>query len=187
MNNLMKNKKGVMGIVIFFLVMFTILIIGFIGAMVITVIDFGSETITPVMTDLGVVGTSNVSEASEITFGTVNTLVNSLPWLLTFSYVAMLIFSVIFVVSYRMNPNPAYIGIYFLFCVLLIFGAIFMSNMYQDLLSSDDAVIGDGLRSQTSMSYLMIHSPLILSVLVFIVGIYIFVGKDRQSSGGFDV
>lgn len=185
--NLKEDKKGFMGIVFFFLILFTILIIGFIAVIVVGAIDYTSEQITPVMKDLGMAGDTNLSEASEYTFGTVDTLVNALPWLLLFTYVAMLIFSLIFVVTYRLSPHPAYIGIYFMFCVLLIFGSILMSNMYQDIYLTRDPLT-DKISSQTGMSSMMLHSPLILGAFAFIVGIYIFaVRNNNDAGGGFDI
>ena len=184
---LRKDKKGFMGFVFFFLILFTILIIGFIGTILVSVFDYTSGVVTPIMTDLGIVGETNLSEASEVTFGTVDTIVDSLPWLLLFTYVAMLIFSVIFIISYDFNPNPAFIGLYFLFVILLIFGAIVMSNMYEDLIKTNDEVIGEGLRSQTGMSYMILHSPWILGMFAFIVGIYIFAGRQTEREGGFDL
>jgi len=181
-----KNKKGVMGIILFFLLLFTILIVGFIAAISMGVIDFASDTIVPVMTDLGVVGDTNVSEASEYTFGTVDTLVTALPWLIAFAYVAMLIFSIVFIVSWNYNPNPVFIGVYFMFVILLILGSIIMSNMYQDIREGDD-IIGASLQSQTAMSFMLLHAPSILTLIVFIVGIYIFVGKENTTGGGFGV
>lgn len=185
--NLYKNKRGFMGIVFFFLILFTILILGFIGAVVVGIVDFTSETITPVIQDIGVVGNANVSEAADYTFGTTDKIVNSLPWLLLFSYVAMLIFSIIFIISYGYNPNPAYIGIYFIFVILLIFGSIIISNMYENLLTTGDEVIGAKLSEQSGMSYLMIHSPWILTIIAFIVGIYIFAGRQTETEGGVGI
>jgi len=59
--------------------------------------------------------------------------------------------------------------------------------MYEDLYNSDDEVIGEGLREQTAMSFMMLHSPWILSIIAFIVGIYIFAGKQNEHQGGFDI
>lgn len=185
MRNMKKDKRGLMGMVFFFLILFTILIIGFISVMGVTLVVFASETITPIMEDLGVVGASNVSQASEFTFGTVDRTVQALPWLLTFAYLAMLVFSIIFVVAYKFNPHPAYIGFYLLFVVLLIFGAVIMSNMYEEIYLSNDPVIGEGLRDQASMSFLILHSPAIFTVIAFIVGIYMFVGTKEE--GGFEI
>jgi len=182
-----KNKKGFMGFVFFFLILFTILIIGVIGTLTVAIVEYTSEVITPVMQDIGMAGSTNVSQAAEYTFGTVDKLVGSLSWLLAFGYVAMLIFSIIFVVSYNFNPNPVFIGIYFVFVILLIFGAIILSNMYEDLYNSTDEVIGDGLKEQVAMSFMILHSPWILSLIAFIVGIYIFAGKQSEQQGGFDI
>jgi len=181
-----KNKKGAMGIIFFFLLLFTILILGFMAAMIVGVIDFASDTLTPVMTDLGMVGETNVSEASEFTFGTVDTLVTALPWLVAFAYIAMLIFSIVFVISWNYNPNPVFIGFYFMFVILLIFGAIVMSNMYQDIRAGDD-IVATGLQNQPALSFMILHAPLIFSILAFIVGIYLFAGKQAEAQGGFDV
>lgn len=186
LKNLKNDKKGIIGIVVFFLILFTILVIGFIAVIAISALGYASDTITPIMQDLGVVGSTNLSQASQYTFGTVDTIVDMLPFLLVFSYVAMLIFSILFVVAYQFNPHPAYIGIYFLFVVLMIFGSIIMSNMYQDLYTTNDPIIGTGLQNQAAMSFLILHSPLIFVVIAFIVGIYIFAG-NKDNAGGFDV
>ena len=182
-----KDKRGFMNFLFFFLILFTILIIGFIAVVGVSLVKYTSGVITPIMTDIGVVGNTNISEASQYTFGTVNTIVNAFPWLLAFTYVAMLIFSIVFVVSYKFNPNPVYIGVYFIFVILLIFGAILISNMYENLYNTNDSVIGPGLRDQTAMSFMMLRSPWILTIIAFIVGIYIFAGKQSESQGGFDI
>jgi len=185
-NKKRKNKKGVMGIILFFLLLFTILIIGFIAAVSVGIIDFASDTLSPIMQDIGMVGDTNVSEAAGYTFGTVDTMVTALPWLIAFSYVAMLIFSVVFIVSWNYNPNPVFIGIYFMFVILLIFGAIVMSNMYQDLRTGTD-IVAVGLQNQAALSFMILNSPMILGLIALIVGIYIFAGKQMETQGGFDV
>ena len=182
----MKNKRGVMGIIFFFLLLFTILIVGFVAVMVISVGTYASDTLTPVMEDLGMVSETNLSSTAEITFGTINTLVGALPWLVAFAYVGMLIFSIVFIMSWKYNPNPMFMGFYFMLVILLIFGCVIMSNMYEDIYTGDD-VIADGLQEQAAMSYMILYSPLIMTIMAFIVGIYIFAGKQTEFQGGFDV
>lgn len=181
-----KNKKGVMGIIFFFLLLFTILVIGFVATIVMSVGSFVNDEITPIMTDLGMVGNTNLSEAGEYTFGTVDKVVQALPWLIAFAYVAMLIFSIVFIISWNYNPNPAYMGIYFMLVILLIFGCIVMSNMYQDIYSGTDD-IATGLQEQKAMSWMILYSPLIMTIISFIVGIYIFAGRQTEFQGGFDI
>ena len=52
---LIQNKKGGIGIIIFFFVLMSLLVVGFIAAMVMSVVDFASDEITPIMTELGMV------------------------------------------------------------------------------------------------------------------------------------
>ena len=178
------NNKGVFGIFIFFIVLLSIVIIGFMAAMVISIIDYSSDELTPIMSELGVYGDTNMSEVSSYTFTKLDTIIQALPWLVGFSYVAALIFSVIFVLSYTYNPNPAFIGLYFVLIILLIFGCIVMSNMYQDIYSGTDE-IATRLQEQTLMSFMLLHSPYIMTLIAFITGIYLFAGP--KETGGYGI
>jgi len=179
------NKKGVIGIIFFFIILFAILIIGFIAVIVVSVFQIGSDVITPVMEDLGMAGDTNLSEASGYTFGVVDTLINSLPWLLAFGYALALIFSIVLVVSYNYNPNPAFIGVYIALILLLIVGSIIISNSYEDIYSGTDE-LALKLQSNTAMSYMILYSPFIMTLIAFITGIFLFAtNKDRETGGGF--
>lgn len=182
---LKRDKRGAMGIILLFILLLTILIVGFMATIIISIVDYASGEITPVMEGLGMVGDTNMSEASEYTFGTVDTIINAFPWLLVFGYVAFLIFSIIFVMSYKYNPNPIFIGFYVVMVLLVIFGSVILSNMYQDIYDGDN-IVATGLQSQGAMSHLIIHSPWIFTVLAFIVGIYLFAGKQTEFQGGWD-
>jgi len=173
LKSLKKDKRGVIGMILFFLILMGVLVIGFIAAMAMGVIDFASDTISPIMKELGVVGDTNISEAATYTFGTLETVNSTLPMLVGFLYVGALIFSVIFAISYSFNPNPILIGFYLLMIVLLIFASIIMSNMYQDIYSGTDE-IASRLREQTLLSYMILQSPYILTIIAFITGIYLF-------------
>lgn len=178
------NKRGnVFGIIIFFVILFLILIVGFIAAMAVGILDFASDTVTPIMEELGMAGETNLSEASEYTFGMADNVVQSLPWLVGFAYVAALIFSIIFAISYTYNPHPAFIGFYFILVILLIFGAIVMSNMYEEIYTGTDE-IATRLQEQTLLSYMILHSPFILTLIALITGIYLFTRPSESGSFG---
>jgi len=180
-NQLKNDKRGIYGIIVFFIILFSIIIIGFISAVAIGVIKFGSGEITPVMKDLGMVEDYNMSGAATYTFGVMDTFVQSLPWIVAFAYVVALIFSVLFVMAYSSNPHPAFIGVYIAFIFLLILGSIILSNAYQDIYEGGDEIAAQ-LQSQTALSYMILYSPFIMTLIAFITGIYLFVGK--QDEGG---
>jgi len=182
-----KKKRGSIVLILFFLALFTILIMGFIAAMLWGIVDYGSDTITPIMEDLGVIpGTStNMSEYAGYTFTQANRVVQALPWIIGFGYVGALMFTIIFVISIRFNPHPVFIGFYFALIILLIFGSIVMSNMYQDMYSGDD-VIATRLQEQTIMSYMILFSPFIMTLIATIAGIFLF-ARSPDTGGGFGV
>lgn len=178
------NKRGQIAIVLFIVFLLLIVVVGFMAAMIVGVLDFGSDTITPIMTDLGVVGPANMSQASEYTFGTVDTIVQALPWLVGFSYVAALVLALIFSLSYSYNPHPIFIGLYIMLVLLLVFGCMVMSNMYEDIYTGTDE-IALRLQEQTLTSYMILYSPFIMSLVAFIAGIFLF--SRNGEGGGFDV
>jgi len=177
-----KDKRGIGGILIFFLILFSILVIGFVAAIAFGIFNYASEQITPVMTELGMAGDSNISEYAGYGFGTFNTFLSAAPWLIGFAYIGALIFSVFLALSYTYNPNPIFIGLYVMFIVLLIFFAIIMSNMYEDIYTGTDE-IATQLQAQTLTSYMILYSPMILTTIAFITGIFLFAG--RRDEGGY--
>ncbi len=179
-----KNKKGAIGIILFFVILFLVLVIGFIGSIAIGIFNFAGDEITPIFLDLGIVGDTNLSEAAESTFVPVNRFNQALPWLMGFVYVAALMFSIIFAISMNANPHPSFIGLYLVLIILLIFGSIVMSNMYENIFEGDDK-IGEKLREQKLLSYMILYSPFILALIALLTGIYLF--AKPPESGGFGI
>ena len=182
-----KNKKGAIGLIIFFLALFSIIILGFVGAMVVGVLDFASDTVTPIMEDLGVVGDTNLSQASQYSFGVVDTFVQALPWLVATGYILALIFTLVFVYVVGYHPHPAFMAFYIALMVLLIFGCVVMSNMYQDIYTGTDE-IALRLQDQTLLSFMLLQSPFIMVLISMVGGVLMFTRLSSGSgSGGFGV
>jgi len=192
MKPLIKNKKGGIGILMFFIVLIGLLLFGFFAVMVMSVVDIASDELTPIMTELGVVDDSgtNVSEYAEFSFGTANTIVQSLPWIIALGYVMALVFTLVFVFIVGYNPHPAFIGFYISLMILLIFACIITSNMYQDIYTGTDE-IAIRLQEQSIMSYMLLHSPFIMAIIAIIGGILMFTRQSASegggSSGGFGI
>ncbi len=167
------------------MILFVILIFGLIAVVALGIIDYASDTVTPIMEELGVVGETNMSEISGYTFTPLNKIIQALPWLIGACYVVALIFSIIFVMSYSYNPHPAFMGFYIVMILLLIFGSIIISNAYQDIYTQTDE-IALRLQDQTLMSYMILYSPVILTLIAFITGIYLF-SRTKEDSGGYGI
>ena len=98
----------------------------------------------------------------------------------------MLLFSIAFVVIYGINPHPALLGLYFFLVILLIIFSIFMSNIYQDIYSGTD-VLATELQSQTLMSFMILRSPFILTLIAIIAGIFMFAVQGINQGGGYGI
>ncbi|MFA6201194.1 MAG: hypothetical protein WC679_12400 [Bacteroidales bacterium] len=182
METIKKDKKGMAGIIYFFVFLFAVLILGFIAAIVLGIISYGSDQITPVMEGIGVVGDTNISEAAVYTFGVSHTMVNLMPYLLVFAFALALIFSVVVVVGYGQSSNPMFIGLYIALILLLIVVSIVISNAYEEIYNGTDE-IAINLQEQTAMSYMILYSPTIFVIIAFITGIFLFAGKGESGGG----
>ena len=178
-----KNKRGAIGIIIFFAILLLVLILGFVATMAWSIWDIASDEITPVMTSIGLVGDANVSEYAEWSFGTLDTIVQALPWIIALSYLMALVFTLVFVFVVGYSPHPAFIGLYFMLMVLLVLGCIVMSNMYQDVYTGTDE-IATRLQEQSTTSYLILHSPFIMGLIAVIGGVLMFTRQSSAEGGG---
>ncbi len=180
-----ENKEGMIRLIIFFSLLMGILVIGFVATMVWSITDIASDTITPIMTDLGMVGSTNLSQVSEYTFGTLSGFLNSLNWIIAIGFVFALIMTLVFIFIAGYNPHPAFIGIFMVFMVFLIFLCVLISNIYQDIYTGNDD-LSSRLHEQTIMSYLILNSPFIMSMIAVIGGILIFT-RQQSAEGGIGI
>jgi len=174
------NKKGNFVILIFFF--FLLFLSMLFGVMLIygsSILNWTFDEVVPEISNLGVIGGSNLTKIAEITIAPVNSFVQSFTWMAGVLYVLMLIGSVAFVLVSRTAPSKWLIGFYFTAGILLIISSIFMSNMYEDTFT------GNGqfeliLQEHTLLSYLIIFSPHIFTVIFFLVGIVLFSGLQEE-------
>lgn len=171
------KKANMFPVLLVMVILFSILILGFVFSIGGSIFDFAADTITPIITDIGnATSTSNISQAANYVVVPVNVLVQAAPWIIGFMYVAALIFSVVFVVSSKDNASPMYMGVYFMLTILLIFTAIIISNMYQDILVGGDE-IATRLGEQTLMNYMILYSPFILTLIALMSGVFLFTNR----------
>lgn len=178
----MKNNKGQFEIFWVFVIFATVLVVGIVASLLIGVANFTSKTITPVVEDLGMIDSYNVSEAGSLTFGTLNSLIGMLPMIVGFTYLMLLVGCIILVVMYRGTANMLFIGLFFALMLLMLLVAVLGSNFYQDFYDGDDELALE-LQSQTMLSFLILNSPYIFAVVGFICGIFLFSGRQNENYG----
>jgi len=176
----MKNKKAQVGFIIFFFMGIALLIAGAIFLAIASgVISYVADITFPEITNIGVIGDSNISEYAEYGLNPVNTLIKQSEWMGGVLYMIAIIGLIGIAVVFRTSQNKVFIVLFFAFAILMMFLSILMSNVYEDFYSSGDE-IGDKLKDQTMLSWLILRSPLVFSVVIFISGIILFSGLGQE-------
>jgi hypothetical protein len=176
-----KNKKGnVMVMIIFIIALFAVLFIGFIMIVGSAILNFVFDTAVPELTNLGMVGDANMTQIAGSTITPLNNLVQSFTWLAGVLYILMLVASMGFVFVMRTTPQKWLIGLYFALALLLIIGSIFISNMYEEFATGDDD-LSSRLQEHTILNWMLLYSPAILTVIVFMTGVILFSGLGQDS------
>jgi len=180
MRSLIESKKGNIGIIILFAVLLVVtLFIGFIMVVGSSIINWTFDIAAPELTDLGVIGDTNMTDVASYTITPLNTLVQSTTWLTGVLYMMMLVGSIGIAVVFRTSPNKWLIGFYLGISLLVIITAMFISNVYEDFYDDTDD-LGTRLKEHTLLSYMILYSPAIFSIIVFITGIILFSGIQED-------
>lgn len=119
----------------------------------------------------------NVSQAADHVFIPVENILNNYSMYAAMLYIfgIVLIFTLAFI--FRDNVNLLTISLFFVSAMLIIIFAIILSNTYEEFYMASD-FLGTSLREATMASYLILYSPAIMSIVVFIAGIILMSGKE---------
>ena len=176
----MMNKKGNLLLIVgFFLVLFLILFVGFVMVIGSATLNWVFDEAVPELTNLGVVSGTNFTEIATFTVTPLNNIIQSFTWLTGVLYVLMLIASIGFTFSMRINPSRWLIGFFFMSVFILIIASIFMSNIYEEFYTGTDD-LATRLQEHTILSFMILYSPMIFSIISFISGIVLFSGMQQE-------
>ena len=176
----MKNKKGnVLGILFLAMFIMMILFLGFLMAFGGVVIDMVADEVVPVATSLGMVNQLNASEMGETVLNPVNVVVQQFGWITGVLYILGMVGGLGFAFAFRGSSNGWVIGLFLMIALLVVVSSMFMSNIYEDFYDDNDPDISARLHEQFLLSFLILYSPAILGVYIFICGIILFSGGEQ--------
>ena len=175
----LRNKKGQMAFFIFFGILLFTLIIAFVLILTTAFLTDASTEIADVFGNLGMIDQTNATAVGDYTVDYANDLVQQLPWLIGFMFVCMLIASFGVIYMNDGNNNPIFIAFYFVLALAVIGLSILMSNAYEQIYTQNDS-LASNLQSYTLVSYMILYSPAIFTVMTFVVGIFLFVRREES-------
>lgn len=179
----MENKKGqlwTIAILIGGLIFLVLLIAGMtIGW---SVIKTATDEIIPEIKDIGEVSPgANLSEYASMTLDPMDTVIDNIGLLMGLVYIIGIIGLLSFAFIFRSHSNGWVIALFVVSVFLLVMVCILVSNFYEEFYLGQDE-LGSILRSASLVSYLIIYSPTIMSIISFIAGIILFTGQQEATS-----
>ncbi|KYK20693.1 hypothetical protein AYK24_09890 [Thermoplasmatales archaeon SG8-52-4] len=176
----MQNKQGNIYMLVFFVgVLFLLIFAGFLFIVGSAVINWVFDEAVPEVSNLGMIGNANMTDIASYTITPLNNIVQAFTWLTGVLYVMLLIASVGFAFLIRDSPNRWLIGFYIGLVIMLILGSILISNIYEDFSSGDDE-LATRLREHTILSFMVLHSPMIFTIISLISGAIMFSGMREE-------
>ena len=138
--------------------------------------------IAPELRAIGTVGGANFTQSLNFVLDPIETIVNNYQIYATmlYGFGMILVFSMAFM--FRNSLNGWTIGFFIVCIILLITISIIMSNTYEQLYDGTDE-LAIGLKNAPTLSYLILYSPTILTIIAFIAGIIMMTGGSRGGTG----
>lgn len=176
----MNKKANFPLMLLFFIIIAVVLVMGLFIAMGSSVIKIFMDEFRPTIEGIGTIsGNTNVTEYSGYAITPVDTMINSLSWLGGVIYLVAFFGLFGVAIAYKVTMSRWLIGLFVLIALLIIIMSIFISNIYEDLYT-DGSEFGENIREQKLLSFLILHSPMILTITVFASGIILFSGLGQE-------
>ena len=177
----MKGKNGsVFGVVLIVGALFLLMLAGVILVFGSAVLNLVMDEVVPELQGLGTIENANLSQAVEYSIVPVNNVIQSFTWMAGVIYIfgILAVFGLAF--AFRYTSSKWMLSLFLAAALILILGSLFVSNIYEEFHNGTDD-IASHLQEHVLLSFLLIHSPMIMSMVVFIAGIILFGG---DSGGG---
>jgi len=125
----------------------------------------------------------NISEYSEIALTPLSMVIDNIGLIMGLIYIIGIVGLLSLSFMLRDNQNGWVIALFVFSILILIFTCVAVSQMYEEFYLAQDAM-GLVLRDASLVSYLVIYSPAIMTLIAFIAGIIYFTGSPE---GRFNV
>jgi len=178
-----KNKKAqgnIMPLIFLFGILFVVLFIGFMMVVGSAIANWVFDLGIPAVSNLGTHSGVNLTQAADLTVVPLNNLIQQFTWLTGVLYVIMLFGVMGMALMFRGSPDKWLIGFFLSLILVLVLGAMFMSNIYENFYDGSDA-LATRLQEHTILSFMILHSPTIFTMISFIAGIILFSGTPEGS------
>jgi len=175
------NKKGQFGgifsVYTFFFIVAIILGAGIVLVVSSSVVNLVGDNILPTVKDQV---NQSIGEGGARYVTAIEGINDAVPWITGVIYILAIFSILIFAYAYRISGENYLLVLYIVLTIVLILGAILMSNIYQSFMESGGG-IGTRLQEMNLLSYLILYSPMVLLIMLSIGAVIMFVGIGRET------
>lgn len=166
-----KKAQGLMGIIVFIVSSFVIL-------MFFAMYLYGHALITNTLTSIPSTEALNLSLYAQQTFGQVDSALQELKWIAFVLIIGQIIF--MFLMNAFTRAHPILFIPYVFMNIVAVILAVIISNQYENLLTN--TIIGATLGEFKAGTFVMLNLPVISVVVGFFATIFLLVGitRDRE-------
>lgn len=175
----MKNKKGnINNILMFSSIIILIMGVGLIMALSGSMIKNFTSTVLPGLTSLPNINGQDLGGKISLASASITTINNALPVMLGVVYMLALVGVLGLAYAFRISGEKYLLVPFLLLGILVILGSIIISNTYENFYRSG-TTLAQGLQEMTLLSWLLLYSPVVITILFFIGGAIIFSGFEE--------
>lgn len=176
----MINSKGQIGIILIGILALILLFLGVMMSIGVGALDIALDNALPELQTIGTVGSAgNISEYTDYAITPINTAFQSFTYMTGILYVFGLLAIIGLAFAFKMNNQTWLIPLFIIVAILVVIVSIFMSNIYQDFHDGNDD-LANRMQQQVLLSWLIIYSPMVFSIIIFLAGIIMFTGGQDE-------
>ncbi len=148
------------------------------------VVKTTTDEIFPAFNDIGEVAPGiNISEYTQKVLTPLDAIINNIGLIMGLIYIVGIVGLLSLSFILRDNQDGWVIALFVFSVMFMIITCIAVSQFYEEFYLGQDE-LGVNLREASLVSYLIIYSPAIMTIIAFIAGIIFFTGNPE---GRFDV
>jgi len=144
------------------------------------VVKSATDVIIPEFNSIGEVSPGvNISEYTEMSLTPMDSIIDNFGLMMGLIYIIGLVGLMSFAFIFRNNYNGWVVAFFIVTILLLVMICIFISNYYEEFYLGQDE-LGLILRAAPLVSFFIIQSPAIMSIMGFVAGLILFTGSPEE-------
>lgn len=172
-------ENNISKVILFGLIVIVIIALGIVFAVVGGLVKWTGDSMVPQLKQVGNTPNFNMSEKVDNATRLYSNGSSLIPLMIGFLYMVALIGCIGISYAFKVSGERWLIGVYLGIFLLVLSGSILASNFYQDLYEGT-GVIALQLQSMTLLSWLVLYSPIVVTVIMGIGGFFMFSGLGEE-------